>query len=132
MLNTTERQILTEVCEEMMRGMPKCSKHEWRHKEREREKNVGGLLSRIRLLSSGLMVGQWAFVRWAFVPLPGQIYSKEKLTNFLSRREPELFSFSFSPWTLFYQGLSVRVRVAYSISSVVLDPFTQLLMTLTL
>ena len=30
MLNTTKRQIAmkTEVCEKMMRGMPRCSKHE--------------------------------------------------------------------------------------------------------
>ena len=35
MLNTTERQIAIEV---MMDGMPKCSEHEWRHKE---EKWVG-------------------------------------------------------------------------------------------
>ena len=32
MLNTTERQTQMEVCEEMMRGMPRCSKQEWRHK----------------------------------------------------------------------------------------------------
>ena len=31
-LNTTEMQTRVEVCEEMMRGMPRCSKQEWRHK----------------------------------------------------------------------------------------------------
>ena len=31
MLNTTEMQTRMEVCEEMMRGMSRCSKQEWRH-----------------------------------------------------------------------------------------------------
>ena len=74
--------------------MPKWSKHKWRHKE----KKAGGLLSGFRFLSGGLMLG-----RWAFVPLPGQVYPKEKLTHFLSRQEPEHFPLgtvlprSFSP-----------------------------------
>ena len=79
-LNTTESQIPMEVCEEIMRGMPRCSKYKWRHNrdKREREKKiVGGLLYRFRFLSGGLMFG-----RWAVAPIPGQIYSKETTDSF--------------------------------------------------
>ena len=103
-LNSTEKQIAMEVCEELMREMPKCSKHEWRHKG---GRGVGGLLSGFRFLSCGLMFGRWAFVRLAFVPVPSQVYPKETLTHFPSPQEPELFFH----WTLFQRGLSVRVMI---------------------
>ena len=47
-LNMTLRQTPMETCEEMMRGMPMCSKYEWRH---NRDKREGNKISR------------WAFVR---------------------------------------------------------------------
>ena len=78
MLNTTARQISMEVCEEMIRGMPKCSKHEWRRKKR---KNVDGLLSGFRVLSGGLMFGLLAFV------LPAKYIQRKFFTHFLSRQE---------------------------------------------
>ena len=84
-----------EVCEEMIRGMPKCSKHERRHKGEK----VGGLLSEFQFLSGGLTIG-W----WAFVPLPGQVYSNKTLTHSVSRQEPK----PFSPRTLFNRNHSVR------------------------
>ena len=40
-LNTTERQIAMEMCEVMMRGVLKCSKHEWRLKGEGRGMSVG-------------------------------------------------------------------------------------------
>ena len=59
-----------------------------------RGKKVGR--SGFRFLYGGLMFGWWAFVQSAFVPLPGQVYPKEKLIFFfLSRQELELFSFLF-------------------------------------
>ena len=79
---------MMEVCEEMMRWMPKCSKHEWRHKEEK---------------------SRWAFVRisvsvrWAHdrpvgffsgrllspYTRPSTPVSKGKIESF---SEPELFS----------------------------------------
>ena len=77
MLNATEMQAQVEVCEEMMRGMPRGNKQKWRYK-RDLTKNKtktkrieGGLLNGFRLLSCGPMAG-----RWAFAPIPGQIYLK--------------------------------------------------------
>ena len=40
-LYTTEMQTQMEVCEEMMRGMPRCSKQKWRCKT-DLKKTVGG------------------------------------------------------------------------------------------
>ena len=96
-----------EECEEMMRGIPMCSKHEWRPKGGGG--GVGGLLCRFRL-SDGLTFGWWAFFWWAFVPLPGRIYSKEKLTHFLSRQEPDFFFLSLSLGQ-FHRGFPVRVMI---------------------
>ena len=77
MLNTTERGIAMEVCEETNGDI--------------RGKKVGGLLSGFRFPFGGLMFGRWAFVQWAFVPLPGQAYPKEEWTHLLSPQEPEIF-----------------------------------------
>ena len=82
-LNRTEMQTLMEVCEEMMRGMPRCSDQEWRHKRDWKKEKVGGLLYGFRLLSCGLMAG-----RWAFAPKPGQIYPRETTDSFCLDKSP--------------------------------------------
>ena len=87
------------------REMPRCSQHEWRHQRGKGNKIVGGLLYGFRLLSGGLLYG-FRFLsggllygfrllsggrklgRWAFDPIPGQVYPKETTDSFLSRQEP--------------------------------------------
>ena len=76
-LNTTEMKTQMEFCEEMMRGIPRCSKQEWRQKKRLKSKTVGGLLYGFRLLSCGFMAG-----RWAFAPIPSQIHPRETTDSF--------------------------------------------------
>ena len=63
-LNTTERRIAMEESEEMMRGMPKCSKHEWRQKR-------------------GKM--------WAFVPYPAKYIQTKKWLIFYLDNNPHFF-----------------------------------------
>ena len=63
-----------EVCEEIMRGMPRCvvSTNGDITEIKEREKKiVGGLLYRFRFLSGGLMFG-----RWAFALIPGTLFQR--------------------------------------------------------
>ena len=52
-------------------------------REVKENKIVGGLLYGFRLLSGGRKLG-----RWAFDPIPGQVYPKETTDSFLSRQEP--------------------------------------------
>ena len=54
-------------------------------KEREQKELVGGRLYGCRFLSGGLM-----FDRWAFAPIPGQIYPKKQPTHFLYEQEPDV------------------------------------------
>ena len=85
---------------------------------------------------SGFPVGSRSagglFFWWAFVPLPGRIYSKEKLTHFLSRQEPDFFFLSLSLSASFTEVFQSVLWLGFSISSVEFGLFTQLLMTLTL
>ena len=71
MLNTTEEQTSVDVCEETIRGEPRCDKHKYRHKKRER---ISWLSSGFQFLSGGLLS-----------PIPGKLTQKTgKLTHFLS------------------------------------------------
>ena len=109
-------QIAMEVGEEMMRGMPTCSKHEWRHR---------GKKSRWAFVRISVSV-RWAYVRPVGCSTPTRLsISKGRNDSFcVSTRTRTLFpSDTVSP-TSAWSG--------YSFSSVELDPFTQLLMTLTL
>ena len=82
-------QIAMEVGEEMMRGMPTCSKHEWQPKGRR--KKIGGLFSDYGFCPVGSCSVDGLLSGGLLSPLPGQEYPKEKMTHFVSRQEPELF-----------------------------------------
>ena len=78
-LNTTEMQTQKEACEEMTRGMPRCSKYEWRHNrdKREREKKIVGFCTDFGFCPVG-SCSAGGFLP----PIPGEIYPKELADSF--------------------------------------------------
>ena len=86
-----------EVCEEMMRGMPK---HEWRHK------GGGGSRLAFFLFLRILVSVRWAHVRPVdFRPSTRPSISNGKIYLFSISTRTRTF---FLPQTLFHRGLSVR------------------------
>ena len=86
-LNATEMQTQMEVCEEMMRGVPTCSKQEWRHKRdfTKRKKKWVGFCTDFDFCP----VGAWS-AGGLLPPYPAKYIQGKRLTHFLSRQEPDL------------------------------------------
>ena len=81
-----------EECEVVMRGMPECSEHEWRHKG----ENVGCPDFGFCPVGSCSACGLFPYTR------PSISKGKKKIIFYLDKN-PNIF-----PWALFYQGLSVH------------------------
>ena len=87
-LNTTEMQTQMEVCEEMMRGMPRCSKQEWRHQRDFFKKQEVGFCTDFDFCP----VGPWPAGE-LLPPYPAKYIQGKRLPHFLSRQEPNVCLF---------------------------------------
>ena len=85
MLNTAERQSAMQESEEVRRGMPKCSKHEWRHGGGG--EGVGGLFPYIGFC----LVGSCS-VGWLLCPYPARYIQSKTDSFFISKRTRFFFS----------------------------------------